>query len=467
MTIPYPFQREGVRAIRRFRGRALLADDMGLGKSFQALKYADRCVDGPVVIVCPMPVKYSWRHEASTHFGKRVAILNGTRPPQSGLRASKAAIFVINYDVLPAWVKTLRKIRPALVIIDECQAIKNIASKRCKAVRALCKGVRRVLALSGTPITNRPIEFWPVLNLLRPDVFGSQFDFGLKFCGLRRNDFGKFEAKGCTNPEGLNKLLLETCMIRRRLEDVLPELPPMRTKIIPITLTKSDRREYDRALNDFVNWLRSRGRVKALKSGKTQAMTKIGYLKQLVAEAKLRHVSRWIRRRTEKIGGKLVLFAYHKKILADLHERFGRESVKVDGSVVGEDREHAKNTFIGKRRVKYFFGQIRATGVGINGLQHASQEVAFAEFGWTPAEHAQAAARVRRLGQQYKSRAWYLMAEDTIEEKIVRMLITKQRNINSIMDGGPVARDTILEELLSELLATKGSRSCRKKKVSF
>ena len=117
MTELLPFQKEGVLGIYKFRGRALLADEQGLGKTLQALEWVRRTSKRrPAVIVTPSSVKYSWQAEALLHFNMRTTVLEGRGKGGRGL--SGEDIIILNYDILPDWLKRLRRIQPQVVIFD-------------------------------------------------------------------------------------------------------------------------------------------------------------------------------------------------------------------------------------------------------------------------------------------------------------------------------------------------------------
>lgn len=273
MTQPFPYQRKGVRKIHHFDGRALLADEMGLGKSLQSLLYMEESQSYPAVIVCEAGLKFNWEREAKIHCNIRATVLEGRQPSVKALRRTK--LIIINYDILGDWLPLLRKLRPQLIILDECQMIKNRAAKRTKHVKKLCKIAQRVLGLSGTPLTNRPAELWPILNILRPDLFNSFFSFGARYCQPQRRRWG-WEYKGAVRLKELNTLLNTTCMIRRLKVDVLEQLPKQSRYVVPLEI--SNRKEYDKAVSDFLGWLLKKHVGKAEKAAKAERLVKIGYI---------------------------------------------------------------------------------------------------------------------------------------------------------------------------------------------
>jgi len=440
------YQERGVRRIRWFMaagGGALLADEMGLGKTIQALAWFQEVVRrlkrkgkkaGPAIIVCPSSVKWNWEREAA-HFNLLAEVIDGTRPPRQarGRAPIVPDILVINYDILKPWLKRLRKLNPSAVIIDECHYIKNRGAKRYRWVKSLCRGVRRILAIGGTPLTNRPAEMWSTLNLLRPDIFDSFYSYGLRYCDPQRKPWA-WEYKGATHLDELHAILKKTCMIRRLKSDVLDELPAKTRFVVPVALSKDARKEYGKAEGDFLSWLkRYYSSAKVRRANKAQRLVKHGYLKRLAGTLKLPEVFRWLDDLLEQSDGKVIVFAVHKKIISALRERYGKLAVVIDGSVTGRERQRAVDKFHRSKKVRMMIGNIQAAGVGWNGT--VANTVVFAELGWTPGEHTQAEDRAHRMTQKKNVSIYYLVARGTVEEKLCKLIQKKQEVLSSTLDG--------------------------------
>lgn len=457
MTIPHKYQEEGVRRIHKFGGRALLADEMGLGKTFQTLLYAKRYVDGPVVVVCPASIKWNWQREAAKHIGTRAEVLEGMKPPSSRLLIHPdTGVFIINYDILGPWLKFLTGLKPGLVIIDECQAIKGRNTKRTKNVKALCRSVEKVICVSGTPITNRPAELWPSLNILKPEKYKDFFSFGMKFCKARRTFWG-WEFKGASNLALLHSQLKADCMIRRKKQDVLADLPGKTRSVLPIELP--DIKHYNEALTDFVGWMRKHHKDKAASALRAEQITKIGYLKRLVGILKLPVVEEWIDNFLEENSGKLIVFGVHKKVLKYLHSVYGSCSVLVDGSVTGHNRQLMIDKFSKNKQTRLFFGNIQAAGSGWNGT--VANTTLFAELDWTPGSHNQAEDRIHRIGQTRGASCYYLVAKNTIEEPLCKIIQEKQETLDATLDGTAAEDGTNIFDLLTEILMKDGKHGIR------
>lgn len=436
LTIPFNYQVRGARALHRMRGRGLLADDMGLGKSIQALMFADRHPQArPIIIVCPASLKYNWANEARKHFNWPATVLESTTPSEI-----TGKIVIINYDVTHAWLEELRAINPQLVIIDECGGyIGSNTSRRTRAVRMLCEGVPHILALSGTPLTNRPAELFPTLGILFPEEFPSFFKFAHAFCSPKRVPWGNgWSFTGASNIPKLHSLLKDK-MIRRRKEDVLKELPSKQRIVVPLEIL--DRSQYTHAEREFLDWLKTYDPTRVSSAQRAERLTRLGYLKRLAANLKLHAVCEWVNSFLSESDGKLLLFAVHKSILAELWARYGKISVLVDGSVSSKGRQLAVSQFQTHAKTRIFIGQMKAAGVGLN--LTAASTVAFAELDWVPGNHVQAEDRSWRIGTKYPVSVYYLVARETLEERLLEVIQRKQETINQILEGTNGTADTL------------------------
>ena len=447
LTKPYPFQDDGVDALEGFNGRGLLADEQGLGKTLQALMFLERHPElRPAVVVCPASLKWVWEDEAAKHVGMRADVLWGRSPPKHGLRF-KPQLTVVNYDVLKDWLPELLALKPKCVILDEAQYVSNRKSQRSRAVKELCKAPQSVIALTGTPITNVPAELYPIVNLVRPDLFPSWNRFANRYCQPRLAPWG-WEYKGATHLGELHEILTRELMVRRLKADVLKDLPAKTRSVVPVTL--SDPREYRAAERDFLTWLNSRDPAKMRKAARAEAVVRVGYLKRLVGELKFPAVTEWGDNTLKGTGGKLVVMAVHRTITQGIKDHYGKRAVLVNGSVSSKERERAVRQFQTSDSVRLFAGNIKAAGTGLT--LTAASRLAFAELGWTPGEHAQAEDRIHRIGQKSGAHVSYLVAHGTVEEKLLKILHRKRGVANAVVDGVVGADDfDLLSQLVDEL----------------
>jgi len=436
-TKPYKYQRQGVKAIKRFGGRALLADEMGLGKTLQILRWwkwlrkrMPKWNRRPLVVVCPASLKYEWQAQAHLHINAPAEVLEGMTPNTDNAMSEHSQIVIVNYEILKAWMTFLKSIHPIAIAIDECHYLGNPKTQRTKNTRRLCQGVPHVIAASGTPLTNRPAELWPTLNIIRPDVWSSFHPYAVKHCQPELGPWG-WTFRGATKTKQLNKKLRRTCMIRRRKVDVLKDLPDKIRSVVTLPIERVD--EYQHAERDFIGWLMKQNAARAHRAKRAQRMVRMGYLKRLVGELKLQAVVDWTKEFLTS-ENKLVLFALHTPIIERLSSEFVGRSVTISGKTKNKKRPKLVKQFQTDPRCQLFIGQTKAAGVGLT--LTAASHVAIAEFGWTPGEHTQAEDRTHRIGQHNSVNSYWLIGRGTIESKLCRLLQDKQRVLTNVLDTG-------------------------------
>ncbi len=309
-----PHQVEGVRKLIKFKGRALLADEMQTGKTIQVLKYIKH-MQKPTVVICPAIAKRVWRDQAREHIRTQGIIIEGTKPPKRNLLVHHK-LLIINYDILPAWQDYLLNTDKKILVADECHKAKNEKTDRTKQFKIQAQNVPHVIALSGTPLVNRPKELWAVISTLRPDVFHSFLKYAFRYCNPKYV-YGKWKYDGASHLDELHKKLTKYLMIRRLKADVLPDLKPMKHKVISLGI--KHRSEYQQANTDIVKWLSKTSLTKAHRAKKAPRLVRLGYLRRLAAEYKIHKVIKWLDNFLSKSDEKIVLFAIHQQIITQLH----------------------------------------------------------------------------------------------------------------------------------------------------
>lgn len=435
-----PFQCAGVRYLLSQR-RAFLADEQGLGKTIQALAALESDDAFPAVVLCPASLKLNWAREASRWLPHReVAILSGTARGEAG----KADIVIVNYDIVAARLEELSELRPEALVLDESHYCKNGSAKRTQASTALASAIPTdglVLALTGTPVMNRPAELTSQLRILgRLRDFGSGAELSRRF-------------RGTDAHLRLHWHLRARCFVRRLKVDVLPQLPPKTRSIVPIELTNEP--EYRLAERDVIAWLRTQPLdlreldAKVAAALRAERLVRLNALKLLAAEGKLHAALAWIHDFLSS-GERLVVFARHRKIQQAVLDRFpsalhivGGDSHAARDATVRAFQEHDRpdNQLI--------VCSIELAGQGLT-LTQASN-VVFLELDWTPAKHDQAEDRCHRIGQQDSVNATYLLASDTVDETIAALLERKRAVIGAVTDGRPEDEDGVMDALAREL----------------
>ena len=440
----YPYQSQGVGFVDYRQGRALIADEMGLGKTIQGLAYLQLHKEKrPALIVVPSLMKTKWAREAVKWLSVpgQIQILQGRKPNTPII----GDIVIINYDILYDWKEVLSRVAFKVMITDECHYYKENSAKRTKAVKKIAKSIPHFIALSGTPIDNRPKEIYNAVNIIDPFLFPNFMYFGKKFCDGKHNGYG-WDFNGASNTAELNHILTNSIMIRRKKKDVLTDLPDKTYSYTPLEIGNME--DYRRAVSDFISYVRAtKGDRLAQRAAGAETLTKIETLKQLAVHGKLNHVIEWVKDFLES-GEKLVLFAWHTNVIDAIFEQFSDIAVKVNGRTGNKDKQMEK--FQTDPECKLFIGQIKAAGIGIE--LTAASNVAVVELPWSPGALDQAIDRTHRIGQKFGVVVHYLLAQDTIEETIAR-LIDKKRNISSqILDGVEAEGSSLIGELIEDML---------------
>lgn len=422
------FQVKGIRFLEKKKGKCILGDDMGLGKTIQVIGYLALHPElRPAIVVCPANAKFTWEDQIRQHTkSMSCQILNGRNP----YRVTKD-IVIINYDILPFWEKALISLKPKALVIDECHYIKTRNIKRtitCKKISQKCSSV---IPMSGTPIINRPVEFFPVLNIIRPKRFDSFWKFAFRYCKPKR----AFKNRGWIF-DGARRLeelhaLVSPVMIRRMKSEVLKELP--KKQRIPLWIELSNQKEYEKARENFLKWYRENyGKKKVKKAKKAQEFVQLGILRQLTAEGKIKEAEIWINDFLENTTQKLVVFCYYRKVFNYFASKYKR--ISAIGGKGGEVRKREIEKFQKDKKCRLYIGSIKADKEAIT--LTAASDVLFIEMGWTPGEHEQAEDRVNRIGQKSKHiNAYYLLAKNSIDELIWDMIIKKRKTVSRVLDG--------------------------------
>ena len=444
----FPYQEVGVAFIELSKGKALIGDDMGLGKTAQSLAWlALHKEKRPVIVICPASIKVNWSREINKWIPN--SSIQSIDSGKDVIEPGKE-FYIVNYDLLRKHEQGLLDIGASVVILDEATYVKERKSQRTKATLKIAKSSPHVLALSGTPILNKPIEFFNILNLIAPKVFKSQWQFGHQCCGMEHNGYG-FSYSGATNTELLN-FLLKSIMIRRDKREVLKDLPPKRREFKYIGIPNKIIRMHEAAEMDLSNAVRDY-RIRGLSSEERSekrmlAITALNYLRQVVGMAKAEQTLEIVRP-TLEAGEKIVIFGHHKAVLDKLEEdltKAGFKNVRIDGQVTGNKRQKLIDEFQNDPDCKVMVASILAMGMGVNLVSASS--VFIVERQWTPAVEEQGEDRLWRIGQEKEVTVWYLVTADTVDDKMNHLIERKRKMVKQIIDGESHSEESLVSELL-------------------
>lgn len=456
-----PFQKVGVQFCLDKPG-AFLADEMGLGKTIQAIGVINAAPEiEHVLVITKASLKENWQREIKKWL---------VRPLETGIATGqswprRAAVVIANYDIVHRHYHSLREQPWDLVILDESHTIKNPKAKRTMAIvgyrpskkkQELGEKViepipaRRRLALSGTPIENSPQDLWTVLNYLEPERFPSYYSFAIKYCGMHKDDSGRFTMGGEANLELMQRVLRSTIMIRRAKSQVMTELPPKTRMIheLDVTGLESFIQAENRTLAEHRVTLESFQAYTELAKAEEDPETFKNKIRQLGSVkfafdelAKVRHdtavacVPQLIELLKEDAAeSKILVFGHHKDVLLPLHAAFPW-SVLITGSTPAGDRQSICDKFQNHAQVNPFFGSTRACGEGLN--LTAAKMVVFVEEDWSPGKVSQAEDRCHRIGQRDNVLVKHYVLPGGVGARMLQVTLEKQELIDRALNIDP------------------------------
>ena len=313
-----------------------------------------------------------------------------------------------------------------------------------------------MLALSGTAITNRPVELFNTLNMVRPSEYSNFFQYASRYCGAHQNSWGHWDFSGATNVDELH-FKLRDVMIRRLKKEVLAELPDKIRQFVPVHPTASEMSEYKR---ESARWLREYEVHKA--NGTMPAGFVLNMLTELRHKCGLLKVGAtldWVADYRDITDNKpIIIFTHHKDVGSSLMEglsddkRFtGTKWGKIHGSVDAEKRFQIVEQFQ-SGELDGLVCSTLATNVGLTLTQ--ADTVVFIEREWVPGWEEQAEDRVCRLGQGSET-VWatYLSVAGTIDERFDRIVEQKREVVSAVLDGGDMEqRQGLAVTLLKEMI---------------
>jgi len=408
------YQRAGVAFALR-RDHTLIADEMGLGKTIQAIAVINATEPERVLIVCPAIAQRTWETELERWL---------TRP-------YRVARFPDDGDIVICTYGRAEKVDRhwPMVILDEAHYIKNPKAARSAAIVGTREitGITggRQLALTGTPIPNRPIELYPILKWLGAPVAESWYSYVTRFCGAYKHTWG-WDVSGSANLTQLAEELRSTVMVRRKKADVLTELPEKRRRVICID-GKAGLVAEERALDDqhraILGHLDYDTAATTLHNDAAKVFGELTRVRQALGIAKLPAVTEHL----EAIDQPVVVFGYHRAVVTAIAEHLGVPPIT--GETPTAERERIVADFEAGGRA--FVGSIGAAGVALT-LTRASH-VVFAELDWVPGNIIQAEDRCHRIGQRNAVLCDHIVFDGSLDADMVFTLAEKAHVIGDAL----------------------------------
>ncbi|NJP98461.1 DEAD/DEAH box helicase [Nonomuraea sp. FMUSA5-5] len=401
-------------------GRAVLGDEMGLGKSVQALAAIGHVIarerQQHHLIICPASLIDTWLQEITETLPDVASFTSRGRNADADLQRwmRGRGLMVVSYERAKALAQR-RLPHLGFVVIDEVHLVKNPGSQRTQATAALVAPARRCLLMGGTPMENNAGEFLNVIDLINP----------AKGQHLRHAFDGGDRAH--REPDRFRRAIADV-YLRRNKEEVMQELPPLTFHDELIPLTRNERRSYEQiALTDHVTTVRKKLTILGgTASGRMQ---------------RLREIAQECRANEQK----LLVFSYFRDALTLAQMVLGADCSVLHGDISHSRRPQQIDDFERAPGFAALIAQIIVGGQGLN-LSSASV-VVILEPQNKPSTEWQATGRAHRIGQTRPVTVYRLIAADTLEERLVQRGHVKADIFNRVARPSDLA-DTIRARLL-------------------
>jgi hypothetical protein len=459
-----PYQKSGfdfLCHLTRLKLGGILADDMGLGKTLQTLAWLAWLRDQqkrsrPTLVICPASVLHNWQREANrfTPHLKVLVLASGAARHNLRKQIPEHDLIVTNYALLRRDLEELQKFEFRALVLDEAQFIKNPTAQVTQSVKQLQSELR--LALTGTPLENRLLDLWSIVDFVQPGYLGSEDHFA-----------GTYEPKGedaaWAQKTARRRLAAKVrpLMLRRLKREVAKDLPDRIEIRRDCELGELQRKLYLAELR--------RSREKVMKTVAEQGVAK-SKIHVLAALTRLRQIcchpslvgNDAASGKTETLfellepllaeGQKVLLFSQFVQMLHLIEKECGTRQIPTH-ILTGETkhRHEVVTQFQNDPNAAVFLLSLRAAGTGLN-LTTASYVILYDPW-WNPAVEAQAIDRSHRIGQTRTVNAYRLIAPGTVEEKIWELQQSKSQTISDVLGEEGFARSLSkpdLEYLFSE-----------------
>ena len=467
-----PFQHAGVQFGLARGGRVLIADEMGVGKTFQAIALSLCYYDEwPLLIVVPASLRLQWAEElektvqglrpedisviltSSDRMGTttvrddddvndNVAIAGGSAGA-TRMRTGLPLVTITSYTMLVHLEDEFRAARYKVVILDESHKLRGQSSRQTAIAQHVTDTAKRIIMLSGTPCVSKPFDVYQQVDILRPGMLGeSPRDFGRRYCNRHEtsaatssasahsSSFRNCDFSGGRRQNELRLLLNKAVMIRRLKAEVGANLPPLRRQIVQLDVGDAHK-------------------VKTVSNGGTADW------KMRLAQLKTHTVVDWL---GEQIASnpnvKFLVFGHHTCMMDAVQgrvlEKHGIGYIRIDGTTPANERSELVRQYTEKTALQVALLSITAAGVGLD--FSAANVMVFTELPVDVAALRQAEDRTHRRGQCRPVNSYYLCARKSAEEfewqrlsnsLDVIMAVQESRRIVDA-DGGSLDADAIL-----------------------
>lgn len=465
---PKPWQPRAIEALLA-NDRFILADDMGLCKTGSSIIASLESGVKKVLIVCPASLKINWKKEIQYYSNDKILIVEGRK------WGSTFKYYIINYDILKNFhiterdekkleekvsddLKLLLNEKFDLAIIDEAHMISHSEAKRTKLLNDLLVTIPKVWLLTGTPMTSRPINYYNLLKIVDSPVALNWQYFVKRYCkGFRFKVNGKtiWNTSGHANLDELRERTKN--LVLRRLKTEVGGLPDKTISPIFLELKSTF---YNEELEEFMR-ITEENKNKATLHGESRetsnneedeenvaaVLGRLIKVRQVISYEKIPYTCELIDKALE-LDKKVLVFTNFTMTLDMLHEKYKKNSVILDGRMSKEKKEEAKEKFQNDPKIKVFFLNMIAGGVGHN--LTAAEVVIINDLSFVPGHHSQAEDRAYREGQKFNVTVYYPIFENTIEQIVYNIVQNKKDVIDQVMGDGVYSK-SFGKEFIKEL----------------
>ena len=460
-----PYQKEGfdfLCHLSQLKLGGILADDMGLGKTLQTLSWLawlhekNASHHKPALVICPASVLHNWRRESErfTPHLKVLVLESGAARHNLRKQIPEHDLIVTNYALLRRDLEALQKFDFCAVVLDEAQFIKNPSAQVTHSVKQL--KADHMLALTGTPLENRLLDLWSIVDFIQPGYLGNQEHFTQTY---------ELRGEGVENDQRIARRRLSAklrpLMLRRLKQRVAKDLPERIEERRDCHLGDDQRKLYLAELRRSREQVLSTVAERGLNQSKIHVLAALTRLRQICCHPQLVGNDA-PSGKTDTLfelldplladGQKVLVFSQFVQVLKLLEEECRKRQITTH-LLTGQtkQRQEIVASFQKDPNPGVFLLSLRAAGTGLN-LTNASYVVLYDPW-WNPAVEAQAIDRSHRIGQLNTVNAYRLIAPGTVEEKIWELQQSKAQTIADVLGEEGFARSLSkadLEYLFSE-----------------
>jgi SNF2 family DNA or RNA helicase len=422
---PLEHQKEAIEKLAGSK-RFILADDMGLGKTTATIIAALETGAKKILIVCPASLKINWQREIENYTDRSVYISEGKN------FSIEHDFVIVNYDILKNFYDLKGKTESLitqgnfdLIILDEAHYVSNGQAARTKLVNSFSKSCERVWLLTGTPMTNRPMNYFNLLALIESPVAQNWMAYAIRYCQGYQFTAGTRKIWNVTGASNLEELRDRTSrQVLRRLKTEVLDLPE---KIITPVYLRLKSKLYEGLMGEYYDWY---NRNPEESTSLTVQFSKLMKVRQVIAEEKIKDTIELAENILEQ-DKKVIIFTNFTETLNRIADHFGKQAVRLDGSTSKPQRQYAVDQFQDNEKIKVFVGNVKAAGVGIT--LTAAEAVIINDLSFVPGDLAQAEDRAYRYGQKNSVSVYYPIFDNSIEAIIYDMVNQKKQNIGTVM----------------------------------